>query len=34
MDLEAVLGCRVDVVGARSLRDRFRAQVLADAVVL
>jgi hypothetical protein len=34
MDLEAVLGCRVDVVGARGLRDRFRARVLADAVVL
>jgi uncharacterized protein len=34
MDLEAVLGCRVDVVGARGLHDRFRARVLADAVVL
>jgi predicted nucleotidyltransferase len=34
MDLEAVLDCRVDVVSARGLRDRFRARVLADAVVL
>jgi predicted nucleotidyltransferase len=34
MDLEAVLGCRVDVVSARGLRDRFRTRVLADAVVL
>jgi len=31
MDLEAVLGCRVDVVSARGLRDRFRARVLADS---
>jgi predicted nucleotidyltransferase len=34
MDLEAILGCRVDVVSARGLRDRFRERVLADAVVL
>jgi hypothetical protein len=34
MDLEEVLGCRVDVVSARGLRDRFRARVLADAVPL
>jgi predicted nucleotidyltransferase len=32
--LEAILGCRVDVVSARGLRDRFRDRVLADAVVL
>jgi hypothetical protein len=34
MDLEEALGCRVDVVSARGLRDRFRARVLADAVPL
>ena len=34
MDLEAILGCRVDVVSARGLRDRFRERGLADAVVL
>jgi predicted nucleotidyltransferase len=34
MDLEAILGCRVDVVSARGLRDRFRERVLADAMVL
>ena len=34
MDLEAILGCRVDVVSASGLRDRFRERVLADAVVL
>jgi len=34
MDLEEVLGCRVDVVSERGLRDRFRARVLADAVPL
>jgi hypothetical protein len=34
MDLEEALGCRVDVVSARGLRDRFRDRVLADAVVL
>ena len=34
MDLKAILGCRVDVVSARGLRDRFRERVLADAVVL
>ena len=34
MDLEEVLGCRVEVVSERGLRDRFRARVLADAVPL
>jgi predicted nucleotidyltransferase len=34
MDLEAILGCRVDVVSDRGLHDRFRERVLADAVVL
>jgi uncharacterized protein len=34
MDLEAVLGCRVDVISARGLGDRIRERVLADAVVL
>jgi len=34
MDLEEVLGCRVDVVSERGLRGRFRARVLADAVPL
>lgn len=34
MDLEAILGCRVAVVSARGLRDRFRERVLADAMVL
>ena len=34
MDLEEVLGGRVDVVSERGLRDRFRARVLADAVPL
>ncbi len=34
MDLEEILGCRVDVVSARGLRDRFRQHVLADAVPL
>ena len=34
MDLEAILGCRVDVVSGRGLHDRFRERVLADAVVL
>jgi predicted nucleotidyltransferase len=34
MDLEEVLGCRVDVVSARGLRDWFRDRVLSDAVIL
>jgi uncharacterized protein len=34
MDLQETLGCRVDVVSARGLRDRFRQRVLADAVPL
>jgi uncharacterized protein len=34
MDLELILGCRVDVVSARGLSERFRERVLADAVVL
>jgi predicted nucleotidyltransferase len=34
LDLEAILGCRVDVVSARGLGDRFREQILSDAVVL
>jgi hypothetical protein len=34
MDLEVVLDCRVDVVSARGLRDRFRQRVLADALIL
>jgi hypothetical protein len=34
LDLESILGCRVDVVSERGLRDRFRERVLADAVIL
>ena len=34
MDLEEALGCRVDVVSSRGLRERFRERVLADAVPL
>jgi predicted nucleotidyltransferase len=34
MDLEEALGCRVDVVSSRGLRERFRHRVLADAVPL
>jgi len=34
MDLEETLGCRVDVVSARGLGERFRDRVLADAVPL
>ena len=34
MDLEAALGCRVDVVSAGGMRPRFRARVEADAVPL
>jgi uncharacterized protein len=34
MDLQETLGCRVDVVSSRGLRERFRNRVLADAVPL
>jgi uncharacterized protein len=34
MDLEEVLGRRVDVVSARGLRDRFRERILREAVAL
>jgi predicted nucleotidyltransferase len=32
MDLEALLGRRVDIVTERGLRPRIRAQVVRDAV--
>ena len=31
-DLERLLGCAVDVVTVKGLRERIRAQVLAEAV--
>ena len=34
MDLQDALGCRVDVVSAKALRDRFRARVEMEAVPL
>jgi predicted nucleotidyltransferase len=34
MDLQDALGCKVDVVSSRGLRDRFKARVSAEAVVL
>ena len=34
MDLQETLGCRVDVVSSKGLRERFRDRVLADAVPL
>jgi uncharacterized protein len=34
MDLQDTLGCRVDVVSSKGLRERFRDRVLADAVLL
>jgi uncharacterized protein len=34
MDLQEALGCRVDVVSSKGLRQRFRDRVLADAVPL
>ncbi|HET8798892.1 MAG TPA: nucleotidyltransferase family protein [Thermoanaerobaculia bacterium] len=34
MDLEEELGCKVDVVSARALRDRFRERVIREAVPL
>lgn len=33
-DLEELLGCNVDVVTEKGLRDRIRARVLKEAVVL
>jgi len=34
MDLQDTLGCRVDVVSSKGLRERFRDRVFADAVPL
>ena len=34
LDLQQLLGCRVDVVTERGLRDRVRRRVLAEAVPL
>ncbi|MEE8275520.1 MAG: nucleotidyltransferase family protein [Alphaproteobacteria bacterium] len=34
MDLQDLLGCKVDVVTERGLRDRIRARVLREAVPL
>lgn len=34
MDLEALLGCKVDVVTVKGLRDRIRERVLKEAVAL
>ena len=34
MDLQNLLGCRVDVVTAKGLRDRIRSRVLKEAVPL
>jgi predicted nucleotidyltransferase len=34
MDLEDELGCKVDVVSAGALRDRFRERVIREAVPL
>jgi uncharacterized protein len=34
MDLQETLGCRVDVVSSKGLRERFRDRVFADAVPL
>lgn len=34
MDLEGLLGCKVDVVTVRGLRKRIRARVLREAVPL
>lgn len=34
MDLENLLGCRVDVVTAKGLRDRIRSRVLQESVPL
>ncbi|NJK93003.1 MAG: nucleotidyltransferase family protein [Blastochloris sp.] len=34
MDMEALLGCRVDLVSENGLRPRFRERIEADAVAL
>ena len=34
LDLEAILGCKVDVVSERGLRERIRDRVLREAVPL
>lgn len=34
MELQELLGCRVDIVTERGLRDRIRERVLAEAVPL
>ena len=34
LDLEAVLGCRVDVVSSRGLKPRLASEVMRDAVSL
>ena len=34
MDLEEKLGCRVDVVSARGMRERLKSRVEAEAVAL
>jgi predicted nucleotidyltransferase len=34
MDLESLLGCKVDVVTVKGLRERMRERVLKEAVVL
>ena len=34
MDLQDALGCKVDVVSARGLKDRLEARVKAEAVAL
>lgn len=34
MDLQDALGCKVDIVSARGLRDRLRSRVEAEAVAL
>jgi uncharacterized protein len=34
MDLESLLGCKVDVVTVKGLRDRIRERVLKEAIAL
>ena len=34
MDLQDALGCKVDVISARGMRDRLRARVEAEAVAI
>jgi predicted nucleotidyltransferase len=34
MDLESLLGCKVDVVTVKGLRDRFRERILKEAITL